>query len=158
VRSVVRIYPGPPYSAAGTHMWGCSSVGRAPALQAGGQRFDPVQLHQRFSAKLIRCFQIAARLMLLIQPDADLETGWSGLWTWPEGFLTASGRAVRETDETVWMFDNEIDWVIAHRAQVPRTDCREAAGRTFVAMTRIQGRAHCRVATVRCRGECKCSM
>ena len=25
---------------------GCSSVGRAPALQAGGQRFDPVQLHQ----------------------------------------------------------------------------------------------------------------
>ena len=49
--------------------------------------------------------------MLLIQPDADLETGWSGLWTWPEGFLTASGRAVRETDETVWMFDNEIDWV-----------------------------------------------
>src|SRR5712691_179217 len=25
---------------------GCSSVGRAPALQAGGHRFDPVQLHQ----------------------------------------------------------------------------------------------------------------
>jgi hypothetical protein len=25
---------------------GCSSVGRAPALQAGGQRFDPAQLHQ----------------------------------------------------------------------------------------------------------------
>jgi hypothetical protein len=24
---------------------GCSSVGRAPALQAGGRRFDPVQLH-----------------------------------------------------------------------------------------------------------------
>ena len=26
---------------------GCSSVGRAPALQAGGRRFDPVRLHQR---------------------------------------------------------------------------------------------------------------
>src|SRR5271163_566729 len=26
--------------------WGCSSVGRAPALQAGGHRFDPVHLHQ----------------------------------------------------------------------------------------------------------------
>ena len=26
-------------------MWGCSSIGRAPALQAGGRRFDPVQLH-----------------------------------------------------------------------------------------------------------------
>ena len=24
---------------------GCSSVGRAPALQAGGRRFDPDQLH-----------------------------------------------------------------------------------------------------------------
>ena len=44
------------------------------------------------------------------------------------------------------MFDNEIDWVIAHRALVSRTGCREAAGRTFAAMTRIQGRAHCRVA------------
>jgi hypothetical protein len=64
---------------------------------------------------------------------------------WQAGFSTASGRAVRETDETVWMFDNEIDWVIAHRALVPRTGCREATGRTFVAMTRIQGRAHCRV-------------
>jgi hypothetical protein len=44
------------------------------------------------------------------------------------------------------MFDNEIDWVIAHRAFVPRTSRREAAGRTYVSMTRIQGRAHCRVA------------
>ena len=25
--------------------WGYSSVGRAPALQAGGQRFDPANLH-----------------------------------------------------------------------------------------------------------------
>ena len=27
--------------------WGISSDGRAPALQAGGRRFDPVILHQR---------------------------------------------------------------------------------------------------------------
>ena len=26
--------------------WGCSSDGRAPALQAGGQRFEPAHLHQ----------------------------------------------------------------------------------------------------------------
>jgi hypothetical protein len=26
--------------------WGCSSAGRAPALHAGGHRFDPVHLHQ----------------------------------------------------------------------------------------------------------------
>ena len=27
-------------------LWGYSSAGRAPALQAGGQRFDPAYLHQ----------------------------------------------------------------------------------------------------------------
>jgi hypothetical protein len=31
--------------------WGCSSVGRAPALQAGGHRFDPVQLHHMKTTK-----------------------------------------------------------------------------------------------------------
>ena len=29
-----------------TYIRGCSSIGRAPALQAGGRRFDSVQLHQ----------------------------------------------------------------------------------------------------------------
>ena len=29
-------------------MWGFSSAGRAPALQAGGQRFDPANLHHFF--------------------------------------------------------------------------------------------------------------
>ena len=28
------------------HLWGYSSAGRAPALQAGGRRFDPDYLHQ----------------------------------------------------------------------------------------------------------------
>ena len=28
-----------------TGTWGCSSVGRAPALQAGGQEFEPLHLH-----------------------------------------------------------------------------------------------------------------
>ena len=28
--------------------WGCSSVGRAPALQAGGRQFESDQLHQKF--------------------------------------------------------------------------------------------------------------
>jgi hypothetical protein len=39
--SLVRIQPDPP------PIWGCSSAGRAPALQAGGHRFDPVHLHQK---------------------------------------------------------------------------------------------------------------
>ena len=60
---MVRIHPDPPAaparpagvrSAAGrgeamqhkeSRQRGCSSVGRAPALQAGGRRFDPVRLH-----------------------------------------------------------------------------------------------------------------
>ena len=29
-------------------MWACSSAGRAPALQAGGHRFDPGHVHQTF--------------------------------------------------------------------------------------------------------------
>ena len=31
---------------------GCSSAGRAPALHAGGHRFDPVHLHQIKSVRL----------------------------------------------------------------------------------------------------------
>ena len=32
-----------------THQWGCSSVGRAPALQAGGHGFESHHLHQSVS-------------------------------------------------------------------------------------------------------------
>ena len=32
-------------------IWGFSSAGRAPALQAGGQRFDPANLHQAASRR-----------------------------------------------------------------------------------------------------------
>ena len=32
-------------------IWGYSSAGRAPALQAGGQRFDPAYLHQKEEPK-----------------------------------------------------------------------------------------------------------
>ena len=39
-------YGGVPESLA--NLWGCSSAGRAPALQAGGQEFDPPHLHQTF--------------------------------------------------------------------------------------------------------------
>ena len=33
-------------------IWGYSSAGRAPALQAGGQRFDPAYLHQSEEPRL----------------------------------------------------------------------------------------------------------
>ena len=38
--SLVRVQQPEPVS------WGCSSVGRAPALQAGGRQFESDQLHQ----------------------------------------------------------------------------------------------------------------
>ena len=44
--------PRPTSSDDATRMWGCSSVGRAPALQAGCRRFDSDQLHQDFSRDL----------------------------------------------------------------------------------------------------------
>ena len=44
VRSVVRIYLGPPLMGI-DFTWGCSSAGRAAALQAVGRRFDSAQLH-----------------------------------------------------------------------------------------------------------------
>src|SRR6185437_5486358 len=34
---------------------GCSSAGRAPALQAGGRRFDPDQLHQSSRSCEVDC-------------------------------------------------------------------------------------------------------
>jgi hypothetical protein len=46
VGSVVRIYPGPPFSK--NESGGISSAGRAPGLQPGGHRFDPGILHQQF--------------------------------------------------------------------------------------------------------------
>ena len=32
--------------------WGCSSSGRAPALQAGGKEFDPPHLHHYLETKV----------------------------------------------------------------------------------------------------------
>ena len=43
-------------------IWGYSSAGRAPALQAGGQRFDPAYLHQREEPRLKALLDISNRL------------------------------------------------------------------------------------------------
>jgi hypothetical protein len=56
---MVRVHPDPPYvlsrENAVIEMYlrirGISSAGRAPALQAGGRRFDPVILHQKSQLK-----------------------------------------------------------------------------------------------------------
>ena len=53
VRSVVQIRPGPPVKA---KTWGCSSVGRAPALQAGGHRFKSGHLHHNNFLNIVKLF------------------------------------------------------------------------------------------------------
>ena len=36
-----------------TNSWALSLAGRAPDLQSGGQRFDPVRVHKLFFDKLV---------------------------------------------------------------------------------------------------------
>ena len=43
---MVRVHSGPPFKLDCNTLWGHSSAGRAPALHAGGQEFDPPWLHQ----------------------------------------------------------------------------------------------------------------
>ena len=43
---MVRVHFGPPLQKE-EPLWGVSSAGRAPALQAGGHRFDPGTLHHK---------------------------------------------------------------------------------------------------------------
>ena len=49
-----------------TKIWGCSSAGRAPALQAGGQEFDSPHLHQSAKAGIFRIF-LRLKLSVLIR-------------------------------------------------------------------------------------------
>ena len=46
--------------------WGISSAGRAPALQAGGRRFDPVILHQQEFINTKDALQEASLLLIEI--------------------------------------------------------------------------------------------
>ena len=44
-------------------IWGFSSAGRAPALQAGGQRFDPANLHQKRLTEVPKRFETSLSLL-----------------------------------------------------------------------------------------------
>ena len=47
-----------------TKIWGCSSAGRAPALQAGGQEFDSPHLHQHLRSKCEMCYEVSEQKQL----------------------------------------------------------------------------------------------
>ena len=44
-------------------LWGCSSVGRAPALQAGGHEFESHHLHSIVSKGNDHCREICSRYL-----------------------------------------------------------------------------------------------
>ena len=48
---------------------GFSSAGRAPALQAGGRRFDPVNLHQHLGKKQAKTYIQAIAASILAFAD-----------------------------------------------------------------------------------------
>lgn len=65
--------------------WGCSSAGRAPALQAGGQRFDPAQLHHLLCPDAVAAYAAALRTG---RPTIDVV-----LWTcWVAYGILSSGE------------------------------------------------------------------
>ena len=55
-------------------LWGCSSVGRAPALQAGGQEFESLHLHSCLNAAL-------RKLRFLSRVQARYQTEYLNLLT-----------------------------------------------------------------------------
>ena len=88
---------------------GCSSVGRAPALQAGGHRFDSVHLHHRPNgAKRYSC-RAASAIAKLSRERPGAEKGSSQRLTRPIGTerasavagATADARATRTTRSVV---------------------------------------------------------
>ena len=54
-----------------TSVWGCSSAGRAPALQAGGQRFDPAHLHH-FLKRPMSSGQVTSGTKLRSEEEREL--------------------------------------------------------------------------------------
>ena len=48
VRERIKPFPDPEKGENNYNLWGCSSAGRAPALQAGGHGFESHHLHQSF--------------------------------------------------------------------------------------------------------------
>ena len=59
--------------------WGYSSVGRAPALQAGGREFDPPWFHHYAVLAKLAFVRFSSLLLLLSQPKAyRLQTRFFG--------------------------------------------------------------------------------
>jgi hypothetical protein len=132
---MVRIHPDPPSGRRICCMpgrvrrvrgWtrGCSSVGRAPALQAGGHRFDPVHLHHcpvlgrtcgRSDNKpaRVQASALAGVLMrdssgsrrLIFKNTEETRRSLPGLWRWARcaGGIGSAGTAA--VAMSIWVMD-----------------------------------------------------
>src|SRR6185437_13099553 len=86
---MVRIHPdpptnGPPPRARIRTRRGHSSAGRAPALQAGGHRFDPGWLHQQQESEVRGQESVPRNAALISDPSCASTIGCS-LTIWIEG-------------------------------------------------------------------------
>ena len=61
-------------------IWGLSSAGRAPALHAGGQRFDPARLHQFYIFMLEVYPSLAEGIGLENQQAGQTARGFESLY------------------------------------------------------------------------------
>ena len=100
---------------------GCSSVGRAPALQAGGRRFDSVHLHQLGHPVMPTPFRFSRRGIWFgaPRPEATRVSKRArgrgcdeGRPTLPGFFLKAksSARLLRCLSLWIGLFDEGFDW------------------------------------------------
>ena len=130
--------------------WGCSSVGRAPALQAGGQEFESLDLHwpgsrppegMRKEAVRIRTLKTAYRTKQISRhprPYGPVKAGMYGykledlreilhgsrkVWKWrrPRGATLCAARSSRK--------EHRVD-ALALRADERRDKLRKASGRS----------------------------
>ncbi len=98
--------------------WGFSSAGRAPALQAGGQRFDPANLHQ------INLMGTRVRAVSVKIPNRTVILGSSAHWRenppdiqrvicralLPKASILGIATPVMSVAGSQWHGSREIDW------------------------------------------------
>ena len=59
-------------------LWGCSSVGRAPALQAGGQEFESLHLHSSEKDESVAVMPAHKKLCVAVTVIQSEPEGGSG--------------------------------------------------------------------------------
>ena len=84
---------------------GLSSAGRAPALQAGGHRFDPDSLHHSCPARMVlRLVEVVTWLVLWRSSE------FGHHWPAPES-VGLAGRAVRSSSTVLRALRPGAEWV-----------------------------------------------